>query len=80
VHIEKKDEGVQVWAGTVLGVFSNAAGGTTGNSTGPHVHWEIRTAAGCVYNPDSGEFTDHNTYSPHNIADLKTWFVDPHTF
>lgn len=45
--------GQEVKAGTVVGFM-----GSTGNSTGPHVHWEVRNPQGRLVDPLK------NTYSP----------------
>jgi len=43
------EQGQEVEAGTFLGVQ-----GDTGNTSGPHVHWEVRKDKGVIINTDTG--------------------------
>jgi murein DD-endopeptidase MepM/ murein hydrolase activator NlpD len=64
-------QGQTVEAGTALGTM-----GSTGNSTGNHIHWEIRTDAGI----DQGNNHGISVWFPATSTDLDTNFVDPDTF
>ncbi|MFZ6026126.1 MAG: peptidoglycan DD-metalloendopeptidase family protein [Chloroflexota bacterium] len=74
-HLDSFDanltQGQSVEAGTALGTM-----GSTGNSTGDHIHWEIRTDAGI----DQGNNHGIAIWFPSTSADLDTYFVDPDTF
>lgn len=55
--------------------------GATGNATGTHVHWEIRTSAAVTI--DISGAVRHkfgNTYYPNSLDNMSKYFVDPDIF
>jgi murein DD-endopeptidase MepM/ murein hydrolase activator NlpD len=64
--------GDTVEAGTTLGTMDS-----TGNSTGDHVHWEVRTEEGYVTSETTGNLRE---FYPDSAEDLDDHFVDPLTF
>lgn len=79
-HMDSFAEGLEngqyVEAGTSLGEM-----GSTGNSTGNHVHWEVRTADGINVETVDGVTTHTiSIWYPKDQASLDTNFVSPDNF
>ena len=67
------DQGEFIEAGTELGTM-----GSTGNSSGPHVHWEIRRDEAVTI--DDGVHSFGSIYYPDTEEELSEYFVDPDEF
>jgi murein DD-endopeptidase MepM/ murein hydrolase activator NlpD len=67
------DQGAAVDEGTLLGLM-----GSTGKSTGPHVHWEIRREE--AVSVDADGLHSFSTWYPADADELDELFVDPDDF
>jgi murein DD-endopeptidase MepM/ murein hydrolase activator NlpD len=68
------DQGEFIEAGTEVGTM-----GSTGNSSGPHVHWEIRRDDAVTID-DEGVHSFGSIYYPATEDELDDYFVDPDDF
>lgn len=69
---EGMDSGDTVEAGASIGTMDS-----TGNSTGDHVHWEVRTEDGYETSAATGNFAE---FYPDSSEELDEDFVDPLAF
>ena len=67
------DQGSVVDEGTLLGLM-----GSTGSSTGPHVHWEIRREDAVTV--DGGGVHGFSTWYPQDEEEMNELFVNPDDF
>ena len=68
--VTKKSVGSQVAMGEYLGLV-----GSSGNSTGPHLHLELRTAGGATVDPYAGQCGDPKTSWKHQHEDAHTAII-----
>jgi murein DD-endopeptidase MepM/ murein hydrolase activator NlpD len=65
--VTKRPVGARVAAGEVLGLVASS-----GNSTGPHLHFELRTQSGVTVDPFAGKCGAKTTRWSHQPEDLDT--------
>ena len=68
--VTRKGIGTRVALGEYIGLV-----GSSGNSTGPHLHFELRTAGGATIDPYAGACGDRRTSWKHQHEDAHTAIV-----